>query len=1124
MNSPLRRWQRALQGGAWLVLYAVAATPVAGQVTGTVRGHLIDVTTRRPVDGAEVLVVGTDRRVLTDPSGRFELTVRAGEVDLRARRVGYATVTKRVIVAPAEEVTVDFELSQAAIGLDVVVVTGAGAETEKRKLGNTVATIDANTLQSAPVLNISEALAAREPGVSVLPSGGLAGEGARIRIRSIASLSQANEPIVYIDGVRVDRSGGFGDYIGTGGGGTPSRLDDINPDAIDHIEILKGAAAATLYGTEASAGVIQVFTKAGVRGAPRFDFTSEQGVSTYPRDRYKPNAGFARYANMSDCVARLPDTTATQSNCRGQTAKFADYLTRFYGTPIQPYQVFERPFIPTLFETGYTHTYSGSVSGGTPAVTYFVNARVQRENGPFGNTQLGPANDRNRKVQASASLLMLPTDHLRIRVNTQYVDAHHETPANNNNIFGTIPTMIFGKPETASCNSDADITGRGDCRIGGNAVAAIAPGNPFGSPAFNTVRETMQEVFTQNSKHFTGSVNIGYEPAPQFNAEATFGVDVTNQLSTDFAPFGHNVDGVAGFDPEGFKFLDTRTRREITAELKGTWNRALGSAWQSTLVVGGQGFLTHLDDEGIGGEVFPGPGLEVTSAGLYKGTYERILETVNVGAFAQEQVGYRDFAFATLGARYDRNSAFGKTSQGVWYPKAGLSFIPSALPRWGHTAFTSSLSTLRLRAAIGQSGLQPGAFDKFTTFSPLPAETGPGLQPDNLGNPNLKPEISTEREIGMELGLVHDRVALEATYYRRTTKDALYPRQFPVSGGFTSLQLDNIGEIQGGGWELTARALLFNRPGLSVNVFASAAWGWSYVTDLGGAPPLKVGGSYPRYRNFVIEGYPVGSLFGAKLVQPCSERPSGASYACLQPGQVPYDLNGDAAFDTDADLLAYLATPRTLNDLSPIRVDEDGDGDFLDHYLGKSYPDWQGSFGTNVTFLRNLELSALLEYKFGNYTITNLTDAFRHANAGIGRNTRDAAEVESAVMNPASTPQQRVDAAKRWLTLRALTPYDGLNQNENGAFLRWRELSLTYNVPGRWAEQHLGMHAVSIRAAVRNLALWTGYRGIDPELNVFGRGAASADLTGIDQNFGDAIDAFGFALPRRFTVTVRFGF
>src|SRR5439155_7074727 len=116
---------------------------------------------------------------------------------------------------------------------------GAGASTERRKVPNTVATINTDNLRNAPVVNVSEQLAAREPGVSLLPSGGLAGEGARIRIRGAASLSQPNEPIVYVDGVRVDRSGGWGDYVGTGGGGNPSRIDDSNPEAVERIEVLK---------------------------------------------------------------------------------------------------------------------------------------------------------------------------------------------------------------------------------------------------------------------------------------------------------------------------------------------------------------------------------------------------------------------------------------------------------------------------------------------------------------------------------------------------------------------------------------------------------------------------------------------------------------------------------------------------------------------------------------------------------------------------------------------------------------------------------------------------------------------------------------------------------------------
>ena len=1122
MRPPLRWTLAALLRGVGILL--CTASLAGAQGTGTVRGTVTDGVNKRPVDGVQVFVAGTDLGTLTNSVGQYQLNLPAGSVELRVRRVGYASTSKRVTVAAGEVAVVDFELTPAAIGLDAVVVTGAGSETERRKVPNTVATIDAGNLVNAPVQNVSEQLAAREPGVSILPSGGLAGEGARIRIRGAASLSQPAEPIIYVDGVRVDRSGGWGDYVGTGGGGNPSRIDDINPEAIERIEVLKGAAAATLYGTEASAGVIQIFTRAGSRGSPRFDFTTEVGFSNFPKNRYEPNWGFARYANLGDCVARLPDTTSTQKECKAQTVKFADYLSQFYGRSVQPYVPFSRPFVASLFETGVHSNTSASVSGGTAAVTYFVNVRMQKENGAWGGTNLGPAQDYDQKGQGSASLMIIPTDNVKIRVNMDYVDAHHETPSNNNNIFGTISVALFGHPEQAQCYAGSLPTGTGNCTLDGNPGSPLGPGNPYGTAAFGTVREDMQERLRQDAKHFTGSVHTTYQPLPSLSLDATLGVDAVNQISTDFAPFGYNVDNFIGFDPEGYRFLDDRTRREITAEFKGTWTRLFGPTLNSTFVAGGQGFISKLEDAAGSGELFPGPGLEVIGAGSVQTSYERALEAVNAGVFFQEQLGYKDFAFLTSGGRYDRNSAFGKTSAGVFYPKAGISVVPSAVPGWGNSALTSHISTFRVRTAIGQSGLQPGAFDKLTTYAPLASELGPGLAPANLGNPDLKPEVTTEWEAGTEIGVLNDRAALDFTYWKRVTRDALYPRQYPVSGGFRAVQLSNIGRIDSHGLEINLTGLPVNRPSFALKLFANAAYLHEIVTSLGGAPPLKVGGSYPRYRNFVKEGYAPGALFGAKLVQPCSQRPAGATYACLAPGQYPYDLNKDGNFDTDADLLAYFAVPRTLNSVPPVIVDEDGDGDFLDHYLGKSTPDWTGSFGLRATLLRNLELNTLFEYKTGNYTITNLTDAFRNSNASIGRNTQRAATVEATMLNPASTAQQRVDAAKEWLRLRAISPYDGLNQNENGKFLRWRELSLTYNVPGTWAERRLGLRHLSLNVAVRNVMLWTGYTGIDPELNEYGRGGAGSDLGGIDNNFGEGIDAFGLALPRRVTFSVRFGF
>ena len=178
-------------------------------------------------------------------------------------------------------------------------------------------------------------------------------------------------------------------------------------------------------------------------------------------------------------------------------------LSTFYGETLQPFQIIERPFAKELFETGYSGTYSAAVSGGTPGATYYVNGRYYRENGPFGGEQLGPARDLDRKAQGSASLVILPSDRLKVHVTSEYVDAHHETPNNNNNIYAPLTNAIFGHPELASCTTRRDsslATGDGHC---------TGAGNPEGVASFGTVREDMQRTTKQGVKHFTGSLLPG---------------------------------------------------------------------------------------------------------------------------------------------------------------------------------------------------------------------------------------------------------------------------------------------------------------------------------------------------------------------------------------------------------------------------------------------------------------------------------------------------------------------------------------------------------------------------------------------------------------------------------------
>jgi TonB-linked SusC/RagA family outer membrane protein len=1056
------------------------------QATGTVEGSVLETGSGRPLGNAQVFIAGTTLGGLTNGQGFYRITgAPARQLEVRVRLIGYAPAVKSAVVTAGQTATVDFGLSVSALQLEQVVVTGSGQAVEVKKLGNTVATIQPP--QFAPIASPTELLQGREPGLVGLPSSGLTGEGARIRIRGNASLSMSNEPIIFIDGMRMNSRGDFGPNVGAGGGGSPSRLDDIDPNTIERVEILKGAAAATLYGTEASNGVIQIFTKKGTSGAPSWTVQGEQTFMNYEESRIKTAYGVVR-----------PSQLAT--------------VNGFYGKTFNAYDIISSDWPTRLMSTGMGSNVNATVNGGTQNYTYFVAGRFGKEDGPLDASIARPGEDDltqdvNRKVSGNLNVGLVATNNIRLGFRAGYYDTHQESPGNNNNIYATTTLPMFGKPELANCNASSVAPGGGKC---------TGAGNEAGNAAFMTARESLSLLTINDAGRFQGVVDATYTPTSNITWSSTVGIDATDDRSYNFQPFGYSVDQFTGFDLNGNRAYDARKDRQFTVDSKLLW-KSQPSAWLSSdFVAGLQGFVSRTYQLGGFNSDFPGPGLEVIGAGPNDDINERFEATVNGGYFAQEQVSFKNWIHATAGARYDYSSAFGQSQEGVLYPKVSLSIVPSDLESWSSPL---GLNTFRVRGAIGQSGRQPGAFDKFTTYGPSTSDLGSGLAPSNLGNPDLKPEISTEWEVGFETGFLNNKLGIDFTYWDRVVKDVLVAKQFAPSGGFTNLQLANIGELEAHGYDISTKLFLVQSRDVSFDVFANGAYIFQNVKSLGGAAPLKVGGSYPRYRNFIKEGEAPGALLGAKLVQSCSLRPSGATYTCLQAGQLPYDFNANGVPDTEAEVRAYLAVPRNATNLNPMRVDEDGDGDFLDHYDGKPYPDWQGAFGANLSLRRNWRISTLFEYRQGNYTVTNLTDAFRNANPLIGRNTIRAAQVEAALENPASTVDQRLKAATDWLGLKALSPYDGLNQGEDGAFVRLREVSLTYTAPSSLAAK-VGAKDLAMTLSGRNLFLWTKYSGTDPEVNAIGR----TEGGGRDATFLDAVDAFGWPIARRVALQVRLGF
>ena len=277
---------RTFRATRFLVPFALLcfAGSARAQSPVTISGQVADSTSKRPLVGAEITVLRDADGTLAGSarageSGRYTLVTNAtGLVTVRVRLVGYTQQQRRLTLAAGQTYTANFNLVERLMQLDQVVVTGTAGVTQRRAIGNVVSTVDAaKVLEIAPARSVEQLLGARTPGLIVMPSTGQVGTGAQLRVRGTSSLSLSNEPIVYIDGIRMDASVSRGP--GQRGGAGASRLNDINPQDIESIEVIKGPAASTLYGTEASNGVIQIITKRGKSGKPRFDFTTRQGTN-----------------------------------------------------------------------------------------------------------------------------------------------------------------------------------------------------------------------------------------------------------------------------------------------------------------------------------------------------------------------------------------------------------------------------------------------------------------------------------------------------------------------------------------------------------------------------------------------------------------------------------------------------------------------------------------------------------------------------------------------------------------------------------------------------------------------------------------------------------------------------
>jgi TonB-linked SusC/RagA family outer membrane protein len=960
---------RQLKGLALVALAFAAPISVAGAQdsnSGIIAGRVTG-SEAQPIVGAQVYLVSTQNGARTDDEGRYRIVnVAPGTYQVRATRIGYEAAAQTVAVVAGQTATADFTMNTASITLDAVITTATGEQQRKRESGNSVATISVADIPHSATPNMASLLNARAPGVTVIQAGGTTGSSQRIRIRGANSVNLSNEPLLIIDGVRVNNSANSFS-IGVGGQST-SRLNDVNFEDIENLEILKGPAASALYGTAAANGVIQITTKRGRAGKTRFNTYVEQGTLNDPTD-YPFNYGnFNRqYGGAVSCFLADQYVPNPLGGCS------SDSVAKY--SPIKAANPFRK---------GYHQRYGASAGGGSDAVQYFLSGDLEMEDGVYRNNGLSQLNLRSN-VNAS-----LRPD-LNTGVTIGYVTSDLQLPQNDNNNLGI---------------------------LGGALLGSAVSNSRFGY--FTRAPDSLYFLRVgQGIERFTIGTNPVYNPLSWLRFNGTFGYDVLNRDDKQVLPpnrITNNTNNRIGYR--------TRNKYQIfnyTANLSGTATRSITSDFVSTSTVGAQFQRDNLTSvQAFGRNLLAGTG---SLAGVTSNfaVAEDNIDTRTLGFLVSEQIGFRDRLFLTGTLRGDRNSSFGKDFGFVNYPSASLSYVISDEPFFPKTDWVSSL---RLRSAYGQSGVQPGSRDAVVYYNPVAVavngtETA-GFTIAGLGRKDLKPEVSAEFEAGFEAGFAGDRASLEATYYNKKSRDALILRNLPPSAGTVLSRYENIGSVQNKGLELALNGSPVRMENLTWDATINASWNQNKLLKLGaGVDPIifGLGGDTQKH----IAGKPLGSYY---------QRPVSYNDANKN-GVIEYDeyTVGDSAV-----------------------------------YLGNPLPKREISFNTTFLVYKFVKLYALVDHKGGFFNY-NATEDFRCGTV-----------VNCEALYVPGTPLRKQAAA-------LADAIDGTvgGYIEKADFVKLREVAITFLAPADWARR-ARTRDLSLTFSGRNLHTWTRYSGFDPEI------------------------------------------
>ena len=712
----LRVCRASLTGFALLlVAFTIAADPLGAQTgQGVITGTVVAAGTEAPIANAQITAQGTGRVALSDANGRFRLSGLSGsDVTLQVRRVGYRLVTQRSSVG-AENVRLVLE--ESAIELNALVVTGQAGAVERRAVGNSISTIAAtDAVQASAVGDLGSLINGRAPGVVVTGGTGRAGAGTVLNIRGRSTLSLSQQPLIYIDGVRVSNEVGTGPR--TQGGNVVSRLDDIAPEDIESIEIIKGPAAGTLYGTEAANGVVQIITKKGGAGAPRFSGYVRQGTQWFENYENRMATNYAR-----DASGNVLSWNAAKSE-------------KARGTP--------------LFKTGRLQTYEMSFRGGERALNYYLSSTYDHDTGIEPNNRVG-------RYTGHANLTIAPSEKYDLATSLHFIKAKNLLGADYG--LGRFFGGQYGSPLSANGPT------RGFFQAPPEAIDAYL----LNTQRINRFTGSLQ-VNHRPVSWFAHRLTVGLDQTGE-DSQA-----LSNFLPPEYARFYTATAALGGINQ------DLRAVSYVTADYSGTATASVWPTLISTSSIGAQLYRRRSDSTAITATQFPAPGLTTAAAAANRQGTQDFVTNTTLGMFAQQQFGWRDRVFVTGALRVDNNSAFGKDVKLVTYPKLSASWVVSDEGFWGigfvdqlrlRTAYGLSGQQPNAFAALQTYQPQTGPLDAPIVTPQFPGN--PGLKPERSQELEAGFEASLLRRVAIDF-TYFDKRTKDAILQRSSAPSGGFP-------------------------------------------------------------------------------------------------------------------------------------------------------------------------------------------------------------------------------------------------------------------------------------------------------------------------------------------------------------